>query len=250
MGETIRLGSRKPTLLDRAKETVKKTAFFLAATNPLLAVQKAKRTSISPFEEVGKSIALSGLIASGAGALPIVTAVKLAGASVLGGGILATSPTAQKFIKEKLKDVTAGGRFVGKTIEDVATGKTEEENGKTFGEKLKEGLKAAGLIGLGAAGAAGIITAIKKIKGTPIPTFPTLESSIPAGNIVSSPAFIGGTPNAISRVEIPVEKPVTAVKPAKPMNITQNVNVKVTSKPTLSSKASISRRFINNIYLK
>ena len=111
---------------------------------------------ITPFLAGGLGFLLGGPL----------TALKTFGATALGVGILEASPIARKFVVTKLADPTQAGRFVGEQIEKIAK---PPEDDKPFGERVKEGLKTAGLIGAGAVLVAGGVAIAKKVKEAKLP---------------------------------------------------------------------------------
>ena len=106
--------------------------------------------------------------------------IKAGALTGIGLGILQTSPKAAKFVGEKIKDPTAGGRFIGEQIEKI--GQTPLPTEKGLGEKIKEGLKKAGVLGgvvaAGVGAGALIKKGVEKVKKTKVPTIAAIPTGI------------------------------------------------------------------------
>lgn len=170
--------------------------------------------------------------------------LKAAGFTGFGLGILKTSPKARKFIGEKIKDPTAGGRFIGEQIEGL--GKDPLPRDKSFTEKIKEGAKKAGIIGAITAGGIGVAVAGKKIiekaRKAKVPDIDVSKiiPAIPKG-LQEQPLQVTPQIQPFGAAQAPPkqEKPL-AVAPIMP-SITNKIKVS----PEINIRFSKKRTFIN-----
>lgn len=228
MVEVIRLGAapKNDNIIRLAKRISPKGITIL---KPITAV----KVLTSPKTTVALATTLGALLGGPVGAL------KAAGLSALGLGVLQVSPIARKFVREKVKDPTAAGRFVGEKIEEIGGAKLPED--KTLKEKVVTGLKTAGIIGGAAALAAGAVTIVRKIKEK-APTIPSLIAPVvaPAATLEGVPIQTLIQPEPISAIpkEIPAEKVERGVIPQLP-------SIKNVFKPEVNISFRKKRTFIN-----
>jgi len=192
---------------------------------------------------VSKTIGSTKLTPFLAGTLGLITGGPLLGAKAflgtgLGVGVLEKSPLARKEVRKTLKDPTRVGRFVGETGEKIITGKLDVDIPTK--ERVKEGLKKAGLIGGVAGLVAGGVAVAKKVKKTPIPTLPALPSLI-TPQISKIPAQVPPQVEPIGVVK-PKEAPKEAlVSPQLP-----TINNRISVRPEINvTVKNIKRKFIN-----
>lgn len=163
-------------------------------------------------------------------------------------GIAQTSPTAVKFVLEKLRDPTATGRAIGDIIEDPSILQPDIPSGETTKEKVLETFKTAGIIGGIAALTAAVFVLGKKIKkikaaapGLPgIPGLPGLPGKPGVQSFATLPPIPPTSPviEPIAAVKKPEEeKPVTPTMP--------DINIKNIIKPEINVRVSQNRKFIN-----
>jgi len=156
--------------------------------------------------------------------------------SLVGAGVLVSSPTARKAVVQLPKTLFSGGRTIGEKIEGLS-GVTKEKAGKF------------GLLGLGVAAlGAGLLvapTALKAAKGLlpSIPSFPKRKKATqePPIALIPAPPSITPTTQPLGAVQQVVDKPTPSllVEKQKPMRITNTFN------PTIDIRFSKSRKFIN-----
>lgn len=173
-----------------------------------------------------------------------VGGLKAAGLTALGLGIAKTSPKARKFVVQKIKDPTAGGRFIGEQIENI--GKDNLPRDKSLGEKIKEGAKKAGIIGAITAGGIGAAVVgkkiIEKVKKAKVPKISEIIPGVAAAPALAQlPQSITPQLQPLGPAEKPPkEEKVVAVAPTMP-SITNKIRVA----PEINIRFSKRRTFIN-----
>lgn len=194
------------------------------------------KTLSSPTLTAGAAGTLAGL-ATGS---PI-TGLKTFGVTGLGLGIATKSPKLVDVIQRKAKPVKAG-EFIGETIEGI--GKKTKDTGKSFTEKLKTGLKTAGLIGGGAVLAAGAVAAAKKIKSsaTKIPQLP--KTIAPQASIQATAPGVTMPSDVAPQIQAfgPAKKEAIA---EAPVAATPTINNRISVKPEINISFRRSKKFIN-----
>ena len=156
MSEIIRLGSSK---------VKKKWAGIGEQLKRLESMPLPIRILASPKTTAVLGTTLAALT-GGAALVPakLWTGTKILGGVALGEGLIQSSPKIESFAKRKLQPEKVG-KYLGEQVEGFGK---EKENGLTWKEKAKEGLKKAGLIGgavaLAGAGALGLSKAIPFVK--------------------------------------------------------------------------------------
>jgi len=204
------------------------------AAIPFGAAALAGRAAVGVGARVVGKKAVTGL---GRGAVGLVKGTGKAIAkrpilSLVGAGVLVTSPTARRAAVTLPQTLFSGGKTIGGKIEGLSA-PTKEKAGKF------------GLLGLGAAALLGGVlvapTALRAAKGL-IPSLPKRKKAtqeLPVG-LLPAPPSITPTTQPLGAVQQVVEPtPSLPVEKVKPMKITNTFN------PTIDIRFSKSRRFIN-----
>jgi len=192
---------------------------------------------------VGKTIGSTKLTPFLAGTLGLLSGGPLLGGKAFLGtglavGVLEKSPLARKEVRKTLKDPTRVGRFVGETGEKIITGELDIDIPTK--ERVKEGLKKAGLIGGVAGLVAGGVAIAKKVKGTPIPTIPSLPT-LRQAPISQLPIQVPPQVESFGAVQ---PKPTPKEAPLIPQMPT--INNRISVKPEINiSIRNTKKRFIN-----
>lgn len=226
--DVIRLGRRKrrkPKSKFLRILTSPKTTLALGATLAGLLVAPAA---------IGRGV-LFGLRGLGRG---FFGTPKRAFLTATGIGILQTSPKARTFLKEKLRDPTAGGRILGGVIEDPSQlFPTAAES--PFG-RVGEFAKRAGIVGAGAALAAGAVATVQRFRERRAARAAVIPSAVlPTGILPATPSL---TPRTEPLGAVEKETPVP-ISPPPLRDIPRPI--KITNKPQINISFRKSRRFIN-----
>lgn len=233
MAELIHLGSQENLINDDIIRLGGKTKKKWATITEQLARQKKikflpLKVLTSPITTVG----LVGILATLKG-VPIGKTLKVGLPALIGIGVARETPALVEFIKRKARPVRAG-EFIGGKIEELRTGLEAEAEKKPLKERIKEGLKKAGLIGGALAVATAGAVAVKK--GLPFIKTKLEERKAkklaeaqfiqPVGLGVTEPipVGIGGIP--VSMPLRPVE-PITAIKQVPPIQNIIQLQIKV-----------------------
>lgn len=163
--------------------------------------------------------ALAGVTARKIGTSALGFVKKRPIASLFGAGILATSPTARRFVVDAPGRIFTGGKKIGKIIEDPS--KAEDilgiKKGSTFKEKAITGLKTAGIVGLGVGAVLGAKALLEKRKAKT----QELAGLKQIGFTEPRPVGLGGIPiPGISQIQ-PVGRPGEPVTRQPVSNIIQ-----------------------------
>lgn len=167
MSETIRLGSSEikkgwasvGEQLQKQSQ-IKSTPLKLLTSPKTTAVLSATLLGLLHPATAGALVkGAVGKVAAKVAAHPIKTYT----VGLLGAGALSVSPTLRETAKKYLspKYIVGKGAYLGEKVEEIV-GKKTADTTLGFGEKVKEGLKKAGLIGGAVAGAGAIALGVSK----------------------------------------------------------------------------------------
>ena len=161
--------------------------------------------------------------------------------------VLAKSPRARGIVKTIFdpRETVKRGTGIAEFIEDPAKA-TRSLTGATTGEKIRAGLKKAGVIGgvaaVVGAGAVGVAKVVKRLKKPKVPKIPSgvIPSGLPPIAFLPAPPSITSITAPIGAVEKPIEQEILA--PTAPVSMP---SIKITNKPSINISFRKSRRFIN-----
>jgi len=252
--ETIRLGRKKrrrPKSRFLRILTSPKTTLALGATlaglviAPAVAVAGAGRFLATRI--AGRAIAKRAVKSVGRGVLGVGKRLipktpKGIALSLVGGGILATSPTARRATIQLPKTLVKLGTGIGGRIEGLPPD-TKEKAGKFGVGGLVLATLGVGLLGAGAVGVKGLLAKKAVIPKGAIPQPVGIPTSADA-QIVSPVESLTPLPEAVSPtgVEPVKKKPTKRRREARRQTISQNVDVRVSQKQ--------SRRIKNYVFVR
>lgn len=198
-------------------------------------------TLISPLQGV-RALTSTKTTAGLAGILATLTGGPVAGIKTflgvgLGLGILEASPLVRQKVGERVLDPTGAGKFVGGKIEEIAAGGLPTDT-SSLKDKIIGGAKTAGLVGAGAAAAAGLLSLAKRSKDLKIPSFTPGKTSLQANPLVAAPIAPSAQPfGAAQRAKSPETASITPNMPI--------INNKISVKPEINISFKKSLKFIN-----
>lgn len=210
-------------------------------------------TSLGTTAVLGATLAT--LVAPAATARLAISAAKQVIPKTLGGKVLGitvisaltTSPRLRKFVKTRFNPIKTG-QELGRIVEDPSKLFPSEITPTGVGEKIKDVLTTAGLIGGAAAAGVGAVILSKKflgkLKGKGKSLLPGL---IPASPIATLPLGASGLP-ALATIEQPlgaVQKPVAEEKEIAPMPSIPPIKIINKPETNIDIRFSKKRSFIN-----